>query len=191
MKCAEVGIPESPRIGLDREMPEYTQREKPVVLWVGEFEPIEAELAELKKILGDFTLVERKICDPKEIVSIATELKAKVVALVPSIPPDDQVELFRLCRQWGIEVLHSEMEKIGEVKCHSTITQKDYDPSTDRVMREVLWAIELFGRVLFRREPCGIFRFNGFYRVVGVECKKRGFKFLSITTCKMDRQKVS
>ncbi len=178
-------------ISHDRETSESMQREKLVVLWVSDLNPIGAEFAELKEILGDFTLVKRKAHDPSEIVNVARELKANVIILLPS-PPSEEfhvAELFKMCQQLGIEVWRSKMEKIGEAKSLSAVTPKDYDPYMDRIMLEVQREIKIFGRI-FRRESYAIYRFLGFYRIAEVECKRRDFKILKIATCTMHMQKV-
>jgi len=167
-------------------MSEYIQRRgKPVVLWVGECKPLEAELAELKEILGDFTLVKRKIHSTRKIVNTAIKLEAKVV--IPFLPIKSVAELFRLCKRWGIEVWQSRMEKIRSIRRRPMVIfpWEDYNPSTDRVVPETGIL-----RRIFRRESYAIYRFNGFDRVVEVEHKKANFKIWSITICRIYMQKA-
>jgi len=120
-----------------------------VVLWVSRHEPLEAQRLELKRKLGDVTLViyKEKVPNAEFVIEMAKKVHAKYI--VPVLPLSFIARLCELARHKGITILWAEMELL-----HSDRPEpcKEYDPYRDTIVA-----------------PNRHYRFRGFKKIKRVE----------------------
>jgi hypothetical protein len=88
-------------------------RRMPVVLWVSKHEILPAEGEELRRILGDFILLEYRnsIEIREEFLDIVREVRSDIVVVRAPIPVI--ASLLELSEEYGFEVWDEEMESVG------------------------------------------------------------------------------
>ncbi|WP_125672379.1 hypothetical protein [Candidatus Methanodesulfokora washburnensis] len=88
-------------------------RRMPVVLWTSGHEILPAEGKELRRILGDFVLLEYRnpIEIGEELLDIVREVRPDIVIIRAPIPVI--ASLLELGRKYGFELWEEEMESVG------------------------------------------------------------------------------
>jgi len=107
-----------------------------VVLWVSRHEPLGSQIDELKRKLGNVSIVQISgtIPNAEYVAELAKGAKAKYV--IPVLPLSFIARLVELSKTNGFTVLWAEMEQVKQLKTEP-LPHKDYDPYCETVTTAV------------------------------------------------------